>query len=76
MSGELLKVKLLCVCVLFPEECKDCHEHKEAGLHPAEPLRERPVEEVAARLAQQEKEEQDIVACRITISPPSYMLSL
>ncbi|XP_030595140.1 MICOS complex subunit MIC60 isoform X3 [Archocentrus centrarchus] len=40
------------------EECKDCHEHKEA----TEPLKERPVEEVAARLAQQDKEEQDIVA--------------
>uniref|UniRef100_A0A3Q0SYB3 MICOS complex subunit MIC60 n=1 Tax=Amphilophus citrinellus TaxID=61819 RepID=A0A3Q0SYB3_AMPCI len=39
-------------------ECKDCHEHKEA----TEPLKERPVEEVAARLAQQDKEEQDIVA--------------
>ncbi|CAI5677254.1 MICOS complex subunit MIC60 isoform X3 [Oreochromis aureus] len=47
------------------EECKECHEHKEAtAVHPAptEPMKERPVEEVAARLAQQEQEEQDISA--------------
>lgn len=49
-------------------ECKECHDHKEppvtAVVHPdAEaPLRERPVEEVAARLAQQDQEEQDTVA--------------
>uniref|UniRef100_A0A3Q4GEV3 MICOS complex subunit MIC60 n=1 Tax=Neolamprologus brichardi TaxID=32507 RepID=A0A3Q4GEV3_NEOBR len=41
----------LCVCVFSLEECNECHEHKE-----------RPVEEVAARLAQQEQEEQDISA--------------
>ncbi|XP_034399380.1 MICOS complex subunit MIC60 isoform X2 [Cyclopterus lumpus] len=50
------------------EECKECHDHQEppvtAMVHPdAEaPLRERPVEEVAARLAQQDLEEQDTVA--------------
>ncbi|XP_063354558.1 MICOS complex subunit MIC60 isoform X2 [Pelmatolapia mariae] len=47
------------------KECKECHEHKEAtAVHPAatEPMKERPVEEVAARLAQQEQEEQDISA--------------
>ncbi|XP_024659606.2 MICOS complex subunit MIC60 isoform X4 [Maylandia zebra] len=47
------------------EECNECHEHKEAtAVHPAstEPMKERPVEEVAARLAQQEQEEQDISA--------------
>ncbi|XP_044062202.1 MICOS complex subunit MIC60 [Siniperca chuatsi] len=55
------------------EECKDCHDHKDApvtaAVHPdaespaaAEPLKERPVEEVAARLAQQDQEEQDILA--------------
>uniref|UniRef100_A0A3Q3CHX3 MICOS complex subunit MIC60 n=1 Tax=Haplochromis burtoni TaxID=8153 RepID=A0A3Q3CHX3_HAPBU len=41
----------VCVCVFSLEECNECHEHKE-----------RPVEEVAARLAQQEQEEQDISA--------------
>uniref|UniRef100_A0A8C2WSC8 MICOS complex subunit MIC60 n=1 Tax=Cyclopterus lumpus TaxID=8103 RepID=A0A8C2WSC8_CYCLU len=50
------------------DECKECHDHQEppvtAMVHPdAEaPLRERPVEEVAARLAQQDLEEQDTVA--------------
>nr|XP_024659603.1 MICOS complex subunit MIC60 isoform X2 [Maylandia zebra] len=47
------------------KECNECHEHKEAtAVHPAptEPMKERPVEEVAARLAQQEQEEQDISA--------------
>uniref|UniRef100_A0A3Q4GEV7 MICOS complex subunit MIC60 n=1 Tax=Neolamprologus brichardi TaxID=32507 RepID=A0A3Q4GEV7_NEOBR len=55
----------LCVCVFSLEECNECHEHKEAtAVHPAptEPMKERPVEEVAARLAQQEQEEQDISA--------------
>ncbi|XP_075942903.1 MICOS complex subunit MIC60 isoform X1 [Anarhichas minor] len=50
------------------EECKECHEHTEppvtALVHPdtEAPLRERPVEEVAARLAQQDQEEQDTLA--------------
>ncbi|XP_040903845.1 MICOS complex subunit MIC60 [Toxotes jaculatrix] len=50
------------------EECKECHDHKDtpvtAAVHPAatEPMKERPVEEVAARLAQQDQEEQDILA--------------
>ncbi|XP_051277187.1 MICOS complex subunit MIC60 isoform X2 [Dicentrarchus labrax] len=53
------------------EEYKDCHEHQDtsvtAAVHPdtesptaTEPLKERPVEEVAAILAQQDQEEQDI----------------
>ncbi|XP_053284727.1 MICOS complex subunit MIC60 isoform X1 [Pleuronectes platessa] len=54
------------------EECKDCYDHQdtpETAVYtdtesPAasEPMRERPVEEVAAILAQQDKEEQEIVA--------------
>lgn len=53
------------------EECKECHDHKDppAVVHPntespvaTEPLKERPVEEVAARLAKQDQEEQDILA--------------
>lgn len=47
------------------KECNECHEHKEATAvdpAPTEPMKERPVEEVAARLAQQEQEEQDISA--------------
>ncbi|XP_035525540.1 MICOS complex subunit MIC60 [Morone saxatilis] len=53
------------------EECKDCHELQDtsatAAVHPdtespaaTEPLKERPVEEVAAILAQQDQEDQDI----------------
>ncbi|GLD73563.1 MICOS complex subunit MIC60, partial [Lates japonicus] len=55
------------------EECKECHNHQDtpvtAAVQPdtespaaAEPIKERSVEEVAARLAQQDQEEQDIVA--------------
>lgn len=54
------------------EECKECHHHQdtpETTAHPdtetpaaSEPMRERPVEEVTAILAQQDKEEQEVVA--------------
>ncbi|XP_070818825.1 MICOS complex subunit MIC60 isoform X2 [Chaetodon trifascialis] len=55
------------------EECQDSHDHKDtlvtAVVHsdaesPAavEPIKERPVEEVAARLAQQEQEEMDTLS--------------
>ncbi|XP_068450686.1 MICOS complex subunit MIC60 isoform X2 [Clinocottus analis] len=49
-------------------ECKECHDHKEPPVtaviepHAEAPLRERSVEEVSARLAQQDQEEQDTVA--------------
>ncbi|XP_019737204.1 MICOS complex subunit MIC60 isoform X1 [Hippocampus comes] len=55
------------------EECKECHNHKVTAetaavsteiesVAAAEPLKERPVEEVTARLAQQDLDEQEIVA--------------
>nr|XP_057919680.1 MICOS complex subunit MIC60 isoform X4 [Doryrhamphus excisus] len=48
------------------EECKECHGHKQSpeteSLAAVEALKERPVEEVTARLAQQDQEEQDILA--------------
>ncbi|KAM3612384.1 uncharacterized protein V6R79_007860 [Siganus canaliculatus] len=51
-----------------PEECKECHDpvvaaEVQAGaeLPVTEPLKERPVEEVTARLAQQDQEEEDII---------------
>uniref|UniRef100_A0A8C4GIC4 MICOS complex subunit MIC60 n=1 Tax=Dicentrarchus labrax TaxID=13489 RepID=A0A8C4GIC4_DICLA len=58
------------------QEYKDCHEHQDtsvtAAVHPdtesptaTEPLKERPVEEVAAILAQQDQEEQDIATCSL-----------
>lgn len=53
--------------VAVKEECKECHDHEDtsvtAVVHPdTEPLKERPVEEVTARLAQQYQEEQDVLA--------------
>ncbi|XP_070768878.1 MICOS complex subunit MIC60 isoform X1 [Enoplosus armatus] len=73
--GEVPSVPAPCDTEAAPvkEECKDCHEHKvtpaTAVVHPdtespaaPETLKERPVEEVAARLAQQDLEEQDILA--------------
>jgi len=47
------------------EECKECHDHEDTpvtAVATTEPLKERPVEEVAARLAQQDQEEQDVLA--------------
>uniref|UniRef100_A0AAQ5Y8G9 MICOS complex subunit MIC60 n=1 Tax=Amphiprion ocellaris TaxID=80972 RepID=A0AAQ5Y8G9_AMPOC len=44
-----------CVYMFALEECKECHDHKDTPVT-------RPVEEVAARLAQQDQEEQDILA--------------
>lgn len=62
----------------FPEECKDCDDHRDTlvttAVHPEkespaakELIKERPVEEVVARLAQQDKEEQDILTCRLAM---------
>lgn len=64
------------VFMLFPE-CKECHDHEDTPVTAAvlpdtespaatEPLKERPVEEVTARLAQQDQEEQEILTCRLT----------
>ncbi|XP_054648684.1 MICOS complex subunit MIC60 isoform X1 [Dunckerocampus dactyliophorus] len=51
---------------LVKEECKECHAHEQSpeteSLAAVEALKERPVEEVTARLAQQDQEEQDILA--------------
>ncbi|XP_074530670.1 MICOS complex subunit MIC60 [Halichoeres trimaculatus] len=51
------------------EECTECHHHDDSAVSAAEsaapaaePLRERPEEEVTARLAQQDLEEQDVIA--------------
>lgn len=49
------------------EECTECHHHDESAASAAEspavePLKERPEEEVTARLAQQDLEEQDVIA--------------
>lgn len=55
------------------EECKECHDHKDtpktAAVHldtespvATEPLKERPVEEVTARLAQQDQKDLDTLA--------------
>ncbi|XP_029917445.1 MICOS complex subunit MIC60 isoform X3 [Myripristis murdjan] len=56
---------------VLTEECKECHHHGDTPV-PAMveavdsmtegPLKERPAEEVTARLAQQEQEDQDILA--------------
>uniref|UniRef100_A0A4W6D9W4 MICOS complex subunit MIC60 n=1 Tax=Lates calcarifer TaxID=8187 RepID=A0A4W6D9W4_LATCA len=53
----------VCACVSL-EECKETAAVQPDTESPAaaEPIKERPVEEVAARLAQQDQEEQDIVA--------------
>lgn len=37
-----------------------------------EPLKERPVEEVAARLAQQDQEEEDILTCRLATTTKTH----
>lgn len=61
---------LPCVfCTLFcPVECKDCESHVEGHASEEAPvvkeaLKERPAEEVTAILAQQEKEETDVLTC-------------
>uniref|UniRef100_A0A667XKJ8 MICOS complex subunit MIC60 n=1 Tax=Myripristis murdjan TaxID=586833 RepID=A0A667XKJ8_9TELE len=71
LNGSLLCSlnSVLCFCV--SEECKECHHHGDTPV-PAMveavdsmtegPLKERPAEEVTARLAQQEQEDQDILA--------------
>ncbi|XP_017278630.1 MICOS complex subunit MIC60 [Kryptolebias marmoratus] len=45
------------------EDCQQCHEHPDPeSAAAAQPMKERPVEEVAARLAQQDQKESDILA--------------
>lgn len=63
---------------VFLDECKDCHDQKKSpGTATVQPdveaamaegiLKERPAEEVAARIAQRNQEEQDIVAGGLAI---------
>lgn len=59
-----------------PAECKDCEHHAEGHASEESPvvkeaLKERPAEEVTARLAQQEQEETDVLTCRL----PSVQLT-
>lgn len=59
-----------------PAECKDCEHHAEGQASEESPvvkeaLKERPAEEVTARLAQQEQEETDVLTCRL----PSVQLT-
>lgn len=72
------------VFMLFPE-CKECHDHEDTPVTAAvlpdtespaatEPLKERPVEEVTARLAQQDQEEQEILTCRLTTTATTHTL--
>ncbi|XP_008325938.1 MICOS complex subunit MIC60 isoform X2 [Cynoglossus semilaevis] len=70
--SEVQTVPAPCDTAVVKEECKECHDHKQgpatASVQPdtesaaPEPLKERPVEEVTARLARQDQEEQDVVA--------------
>lgn len=69
---------------VFPDECKGCHDQEktpaaatvqsntqaavEEGI-----LKERPAEEVAARIAQQNQEEQDIIAGWLAIPNGQYL---
>lgn len=68
---------------VFPDECKDCHDQKKspatATVQPSMEaamaegiLKERPAEEVAARIAQQNQEERDIAAGRLAIPKHIY----
>ncbi|XP_029021126.1 MICOS complex subunit MIC60 isoform X2 [Betta splendens] len=64
--SEVQSVPAPCDTQAVVEECKECHDHKDkpvsAAVHPDEgALRERPVEELATKLAQQDQEEQDAV---------------
>ncbi|KAM9849525.1 MICOS complex subunit MIC60 [Aulostomus maculatus] len=70
--SEVPSVPAPCDTAPIKEECEHCHDHTEAPVAAVvqpdielplatEPLKERPVEEVAARLAQQDQEEQDIL---------------
>lgn len=69
-------MKSLRAVFVLPDECKDCHDPRktpaaaivQSNTEAAEAegiLKERPAEEVAARIAQQNQEEQDIVTGRL-----------
>lgn len=65
-------------CV-FPDECKEYHVERDIPVQPdtkfgvgKEILKERPLEEVAARLAQQDQEEQDVITCRLVVTTHAH----
>lgn len=68
-------------CTLFcPVECKDCESHVEGHASEEAPvvkeaLKERPAEEVTAILAQQEKEETDVLTCGLQTNSTRYLRS-
>ncbi|KAM8733772.1 MICOS complex subunit MIC60 isoform 1-T1 [Acanthopagrus schlegelii] len=70
--SEVPSVPAPCDTEAAVKECKECHDHEDTPVTAAvlpdtespaatEPLKERPVEEVTARLAQQDQEEQEIL---------------
>lgn len=71
------------MCWFSLGDCKECSDHnivletaavlqdtESAGT--AEPLRERSAEEVAARLAQQNQDEKDIITCEFSATHTQY----
>ncbi|KAJ4945681.1 hypothetical protein JOQ06_023360 [Pogonophryne albipinna] len=71
--SEVSSIPAPCVseAAAFKEECTECHDHKDTAVSAmeepetepgaSEALKERPVEEVTARLAQQDQEEQEVL---------------
>lgn len=63
-------MRSLCLVCFCPVECRDCESPVEGHTSEEPPvvkeaLKERPAEEVTAILAQQDKEEADVVTCRL-----------
>uniref|UniRef100_A0A1A7Y697 MICOS complex subunit MIC60 n=1 Tax=Iconisemion striatum TaxID=60296 RepID=A0A1A7Y697_9TELE len=61
--SEVPSVPAPCDSEAAAEECKECHNHHDVSETAAlEPLKERPVDEVTARLVQQDQEEEELLA--------------
>uniref|UniRef100_A0A1A8MP48 MICOS complex subunit MIC60 n=1 Tax=Nothobranchius pienaari TaxID=704102 RepID=A0A1A8MP48_9TELE len=64
--SEVPSVPATCDTEAAADECKECHKHADvsetAAVASAEPLKERPVDEVTARLVQQDQEEEELLA--------------